>query len=441
MKKQISLALSILIFAVSAISAQEIPTKSISGGVINGKAVSLPVPEYPAAARAVKACGKVDVQVLIDEEGNIASANAVSGHPLLRENAENAALQAKFRRTTLEGNPVKVSGVIIYNFACKSGEKPSTETSGDNYELPISGGRRIGVAPNSTSPNPNDSIKTISGGVVNGKAVSMPKPEYPAAAQAVKAVGAVNVKILIDEGGNVIEATAVSGHPLLRQPAEQAARQAQFAPTMLSGQPVKVSGVIVYNFGGGSIGSSTGGGIIVSPAIRINNGKNKFFGLGLAFSVINENSGSENNDGSQQFIKNLSAELPQFADNFKSLESLDKNTAQSEKTALLDNAFSSIRNKLSQSEAWQFDTGKQLGKIMGAFRQARADGKFDETVLKTELLKLRDLTFTAPPETSADFLQKMKTLADFYANENLNEPETKLNLLKAVPETLASISR
>lgn len=90
--------------------------------------------------------------------------------------------------------------------------------------------------------------KPVSGGVLNGKAVSLPKPPYPAAAKAVRASGAVTVQVLIDENGNVISATAVSGHPLLRAAAVEAAQRAKFSPTMLSGQPVKVSGVITYNF-------------------------------------------------------------------------------------------------------------------------------------------------------------------------------------------------
>lgn len=94
-------------------------------------------------------------------------------------------------------------------------------------------------------PKPN---KPISKGVVNGSALSLPKPPYPAAARAVRAAGAVNVQVLIDENGNVVSANAVSGHPLLKQAAESAARGAKFKPTLLSGQPVKVNGVIVYNF-------------------------------------------------------------------------------------------------------------------------------------------------------------------------------------------------
>ena len=90
--------------------------------------------------------------------------------------------------------------------------------------------------------------KTVSGGVVNGKATNLVKPAYPPAARAVRASGAVNVQVTIDEKGDVIAASAVSGHPLLRAAAVQAARQSKFSPTLLSGKPVKVSGVVVYNF-------------------------------------------------------------------------------------------------------------------------------------------------------------------------------------------------
>jgi len=88
----------------------------------------------------------------------------------------------------------------------------------------------------------------ISGGVLNGKATYLPKPAYPPIAKAAKASGTVRVQVVVDENGNVISASPVSGHPLLQSSAVQAARQAKFSPTKLSGQPVKISGVIIYNF-------------------------------------------------------------------------------------------------------------------------------------------------------------------------------------------------
>ncbi len=93
-------------------------TKSVikSLGVVNGIASSLPKPVYSAAAISVKAQGRVDVQVMIDEDGRVVSAKAINGHPLLRPSAEDAARRAKFTPTYLSKVAVKVTGVITYNF-------------------------------------------------------------------------------------------------------------------------------------------------------------------------------------------------------------------------------------------------------------------------------------------------------------------------------------
>lgn len=90
--------------------------------------------------------------------------------------------------------------------------------------------------------------KTISGGVLNGKAITLVKPVYPAAARSANIGGAVNVQVTIDESGTVISAKAVSGAALLHEECERAAMASKFAPTILSGQPVMVTGIIIYNF-------------------------------------------------------------------------------------------------------------------------------------------------------------------------------------------------
>lgn len=115
----------------------------------------------------------------------------------------------------------------------------------------ISAPARINIAeepPPPSTPTPTPRAAPISGGVLNGKAISLPKPAYPPIARAARASGTVVVQVLIDENGNVVSAKAVSGHPLLQAVAVSAARQARFSPTKLSGQPVKVTGVIQYNF-------------------------------------------------------------------------------------------------------------------------------------------------------------------------------------------------
>lgn len=121
---------------------------------------------------------------------------------------------------------------------------------------PGTGGAPVVVSNDDEPPPPPKPTPTpvpkprapISGGVLNGKAISKPPPAYPAIAKAARAAGTVTVQITVDEQGNVISARATGGHPLLQQAAVAAARQARFSPTMLSGQPVKVNGIITYNF-------------------------------------------------------------------------------------------------------------------------------------------------------------------------------------------------
>jgi TonB family protein len=91
--------------------------KPISGGVLNGTAISLPSPYYPENARRLRMSGVVVVEVVVDETGKVISANATSGPSALRDVAVQAALKARFSPTKLSGQPVKVSGVINYKFA------------------------------------------------------------------------------------------------------------------------------------------------------------------------------------------------------------------------------------------------------------------------------------------------------------------------------------
>lgn len=88
----------------------------ISGGFINDKALSKPAPVYPSAAIVSEVSGIVLVQVLVDEDGKVVRAKALSGSHLLQEAAVDAAYEARFAPTRLAGEPVKVSGTLTYNF-------------------------------------------------------------------------------------------------------------------------------------------------------------------------------------------------------------------------------------------------------------------------------------------------------------------------------------
>ena len=97
-------------------------------------------------------------------------------------------------------------------------------------------------------PAPRPILKPVSGGVLNGTAVSLPPPVYPEAAKRMRTGGLVVVEVVLDETGKVVSAVATSGPTALREAAVSAALRARFSPTKLSGQPVKVSGIINYKF-------------------------------------------------------------------------------------------------------------------------------------------------------------------------------------------------
>ena len=104
--------------------------------------------------------------------------------------------------------------------------------------------------PPAPEPKPSPVVpKTIRlSKVLNSQAIFLPKPAYPSMAKQIRVQGTVSVQVLINEEGTVVSAKAVSGHPLLVPEAQKAAMMARFSPTVISDQPVKVSGVITYNF-------------------------------------------------------------------------------------------------------------------------------------------------------------------------------------------------
>lgn len=187
----------------------------VSCGVCNQKAILLPKPEYPKAARAVNASSVVGVRILIDEKGNVIRARAVSGHALLQAESVKAALEAKFEPFLLGGKPVGAHGLIVYNFDLSE----IVEKGNDN------------------------NVKDIV-----GKAISLPKPPFPSFNGKAGNKPTVLIQAEIDEEGNVTFAKAITGHPVLRVACEAAARAAKFSQTKVAGVPVKAVALIGYEF-------------------------------------------------------------------------------------------------------------------------------------------------------------------------------------------------
>lgn len=245
---------AILLLLCSGIFGQknEIEIETHFSGNMGPRPLSLPEPKYP---RAKILPGVISVAVSVDENGEVLSATDVTGpYPVcksvddpiifsLRAAAQEAARKSKFEPAIIDEKPVKVDGRIYYTLVSpKIALRVLKNAKPDRLT-------KIGLSDAGASITPVDTDrKTGSSGLLNRKAVSIGKPSYPAAAKAVGATGTVKVQVLIDEKGNMYSAEAMSGHPLFRRAAENAACDSRFTPTLLSGQPVKVSGFITYNF-------------------------------------------------------------------------------------------------------------------------------------------------------------------------------------------------
>jgi outer membrane biosynthesis protein TonB len=272
-----AIAASVVLGYSSSVRAQE-------GGpdLVPAQITTTPHLDPPVEARENGLGGNVRVKVFIDAAGNVTSAEDVTGPGYvcpqieradvvaMRNAAKEAAMLAKFKPATNKGVPVPSTNWLNFNFPGAEAINDNTyAVKGDtpnpaetNYTaVPPPDATRYTVVGSATpesdkampasAKTPGDPTripKQIEGGVLQGKAVSLPKPAYPSAARAVRAEGTVSVRVLIDEDGNLFAARAVAGHPLLRSVSVGAACGARFAPTRLSGQPVKVSGIITYNF-------------------------------------------------------------------------------------------------------------------------------------------------------------------------------------------------
>ena len=263
------------------------------------------------------------------------------------------------------------------------------------------------------------SVKTISGGVLNGKATNLVKPAYPAAAKAVRAEGAVNVQVTIDEQGNVISAAAVSGHPLLRAAAVNAARASKFSPTRLSGQAVKVTGVIVYNFSADQKAPQASESEKLIPV-----------GLVMFLTALKD---IPNDDESDQILLDLSDELPAVMKTEKAqFERLVAAQSQGEKAQIIDDIVASMRKGLTGTDAWMIDLGKNWGGAIGeAFRITDSEYRRDRQKFIKNLEGMNWLLEAPPKDISRESLEKIRAVALYNGETDTITPEFITNFFKS----------
>jgi outer membrane biosynthesis protein TonB len=266
--------------------------------VVEPKIIKVPNATLPSEAKETGLGGRVSVLVSVDEEGNVTAAEDAAGPDwvcpsitradvvALRNAAKTAAMDARFEPARRNGQPVASTIRLNFDFA----RTEIKEANSERYSIAVDStfrsapplntnkgtvkgdindsvgnppradhARAVNAIPdnNQYTMKPDETIppmtlipggRITSDGVLNGKAINLPKPPYPPAARAVRAFGAVTIQVLIDEDGHVFSAMAVVGHPLLRSAARASACSSAFSPTFLLGEPVKVMGVITYNF-------------------------------------------------------------------------------------------------------------------------------------------------------------------------------------------------
>ncbi len=226
--KKLGLILIFLIVTILQIPAQDRPKPNKNGGgVCNSSAVYLPAPELSEQLKEKVGKTSVYIRIIIDKEGNVTSAEAVTGNPLLHEEAEKAALKTKFKITTLSGKPVEVRCEIVYNFGSSKNDFFGNK-----------------IVEDSTAP-------IISLGKLNNNAKILPMPQVRQ--DLISRIDSrfdayVRVRINLQTGKIVSAIDVSSNKGLFSQRAIEAAKEAMFEPILTEFSTVYGTGILSYKF-------------------------------------------------------------------------------------------------------------------------------------------------------------------------------------------------
>ncbi len=226
--------------------------------------------------------------------------------------------------------------------------------------------------------------RIISMGVVNGRAIDLVKPEYPKSARVVNVYGQVSVQILIDENGKVISAKANSGSPLLQSVCINAALNSTFEPVILSGEAIRVSGIIHYNF---------------TPQ--------QWNWLEIGFAI--------NNVWSDYYLtENLSETLPtDYVEEKQLLQLLLKSSKNRDE--IKNTIIASISGRLSNDEksSWLFSVGLILG-------QMKQNCCWVDDEMQKSIAKIKTMLQSKPENISNHLVANLEKLVLYAENPKLN---------------------
>ncbi len=201
------------------------------------KIVSQPTFNLSPEAAAAGIDGLIGVSLTIDKTGNVKKV-VIHGGPgwpckdpsppgqidIVREEVKKQLMATMFEPPLKDGKPKEID--VSLQFAV-----------GEAY--------RRAVTEEEGKQRAASGIKVVAAGIINGRAIRLAKPVNRGMS------GIVTVAVTIDEQGNVTNAGAVNGHRFLQQSARDAACNSKFSPTILHGTPVRVTGIISYNFSRG----------------------------------------------------------------------------------------------------------------------------------------------------------------------------------------------
>lgn len=297
----------------------------------------------------------------------------------------------------------------------------------------------LGLRIEAQTPVAKPAEKVISGGIVNGKAKLLPKPVYPESARIARIAGEVKIEVLIDETGKVITAKAVDGvdNAALRQASEAAALLAEFSPTRLSGKPVKVRGVITYNF--------------VAPE-KVPSMEEKVRYLTLSTFLTTTKYFANNSDDlrrsfeGEDYFADIIEDVPEFAAELREVRKFHELTPE-KRIQAIDSALSAIRAKLGESDKWQLDIGAPLGDLFGPMFLLTETGadpsalkNLDETKIKEHLAKIAILSKNPPSVFPKEIANNFLAVGELSERENLMSDENFEELFRRIQALVETIS-
>jgi len=208
---------------------------------------------YPPEARRQGIQGQVILKVLISENGDVETAEVVSGDPMLAESALDAVKKFKFKPFIRDGKVVKVSTKLPFDFYFK--EKMMEEgVSADRSATSNSKG--LGPSPPMATPAPSaggvslappDRVR-VSAGVTQGLLIHQVAPVYPQEARNSRIEGVVVLQAVIGKDGRIKDLTLLSGRKELASAAIAAVQQWRYKPYLLAGSPIEVQTTITVKF-------------------------------------------------------------------------------------------------------------------------------------------------------------------------------------------------